>query len=219
MNKFEQITPVSQTTATPAYSDKQFLHTSQVAITLPLAQATINAVMGMALTALVLYLMDAIDYVKPVLGVGCLVWATTWLYLQRRWLNLTTLETHLKMDINRDGVIGAKPEKKETIIWVNEQKDNSHFSSERKSLPINDDELIMLADGLINRGRPFSRREWTPKAKGFSDDDWRKLQSACLIFKIVEPIGAGFVLTRAGRATMKHYASLSPTPVVGEVVE
>jgi hypothetical protein len=215
MNKFQQTMPV-EPTATTAYSDKQFLHKVESAVILPLWQSSITAVMSMVLTGIVLYLMDAIDFIKPMLVVGCLTWVFTWLFLQRRWLNLTTLETHMHMDINRDGLIGKKPEKKETVIWVNEQRDNS-FSSERKSLPIDDDDLVMLADGLIHRGRKFSRREWTPKKNGFSDDDWRALQADCLKFRLVEQVGAGFELTRAGKAMMKHYAALSPTPVMDEV--
>lgn len=216
-NKFQQTGPVVQPVPTPAYSDKQFLHKVESAVILPLWQAVITSIFGMLGAGVVLYLFDAIDYVKPILVTGAVVLVLTWLYLQRRWLNLTMLETHLRMDINGDGVVGKKTEKKETVVWINEQKDNTHFSSDRKSLPIDDEELVMLADGLINRGRRFSRREWTPKEKGFSDTDWRALQADCIKFHLVEKVGTNFELTRAGRALMKHYATLSPTPVMDEV--
>jgi hypothetical protein len=218
MNKFTQSTSqVQAPQPPPAYSDRQFLHTSSVGVSLPLAQATVTAGMVMLGTLAVLYLFDAIDLFKLPIFLGIFTWIATWLYLQRRWLKLTSLEQILQVDINGDGRIGEKPKPAETVIRLDESKENGHYQSFTYRLKISESDLIMLADGLINRNRPLSRREWTPKAKGFSDDEYRDLQSDLLKFGLAEQQGAGFGLTRPGRAMMKHYASLSPTPIVGIV--
>jgi hypothetical protein len=215
MNKFQQTTPptapVSHTQTNQPYSDRSFLHTYLAGALLPLVQATITAFMAGIGTLALLYMVDAIDYIKPILIVFALVWVLTWLYLQRRWVNLTALENMLKLDINGDGQIGKPVEKVETVIRLEEVKDNGHFQSHTYKLPITDDQLIRLADGLLHRGRTWARREWTPKANGFSDDEWRELQSAMLRFQLLEPMGAGFRLTRPGAAMIRYYASLSPT--------
>lgn len=216
MKQFQQTEHVAQ--PTPSYSDRQFLHTYQSAAWLPLVQSTVNALMGAALTGVVLYLFGTsiYDYPKPMLLVGVVTWAGSWLYLQRRWFGLTALESRLRVDLNGDGVVGKpqKAEREPTVIRIQEVKDNGHFQEKRASLPVTEDELILFANGLIHRGKPISRRAWTPKANGFSDDDYRAFQAAMIKFGIIEQVGAGFELTRAGMSVMKYYASLSPTPVV-----
>lgn len=214
MNNFtkttEQQTP---TIPPPTYADRQFMHTFLVGAFLPLLQAMITAIMVGVGALVILSQFNLIDPLKPTLIASALTMVLTWLYLQRRWLNLTALEKMLNLDINRDGQIGEKPKKKETVIWINDES-NGAVSSVRAKLSIGDDDLIFLADGLVNRHRPFSRREWIPKANGFSRDEWDDIQSDCLKFKIVEVKGAGFELTKAGKAVMRYYASLSPTPLV-----
>lgn len=219
MNKFTQTTsqPQAQPPA-PLYSDRQFLHTYMAGALLPLVQAVITGVLMMLAASVVLYMLNVLDWAKYAVILGVVTLVVVWLYMQRRWINLTTLEQAFRIDFNGDGQIG-KPEKKETVIRLEEVKDNSHFQSHTYRLPISDEQLIMLADGLINRGRPLSRREWTPKENGFSDDEYRELQSAMVKFQLIEAHGAGIRLTRPGSALMRYYASLSPTPLVEVVGE
>lgn len=219
MKSYRQQTEHVQPPPPASYSDRQFLHTYQSAAWVPLVQSTVNALMGSVLTGVALYLfgVSLYDYPKPMLLVFALTWAGSWLYLQRRWFNLTALESRLRMDLNGDGAIGKptpKSEKEPTVIRIQEVKGNGHFQEKRASLPVTEEELILFADGVIHRGRPISRRAWTPKRNGFSDDEYRTFQAAMIRFGIIEQVGAGFELTRAGVSVMKYYASLSPTPVV-----
>jgi hypothetical protein len=215
MNRFQQATPQPQAQPRePAYSDRQFLHTYLAGALLPFLQASITAIMVGVLTVIVLYKLRAIDIIEPTLIIMALSWAGTWLFLQRRWLTLTALERALQIDLNKDGHIGQALQKKETTVWIRDVTDQGHLSSNRVALPIDEDDLIFFADGVINRGRPISRREWTPKANGFSDDEYSEFQSALLKYPIIQPWGSGFDMTRPGRALMKHYSSLSPTPLV-----
>lgn len=212
--KYKQMEPAIPQQPQPSYSDRSFLHSWVAGAGLPLAQAGITAVMIMIFTTAMLYMFDAIDYLKPIIITGALTFVGTWIILQRRWLRLTSLEQFLRIDINGDGKIGNKEPKPETVIRIDEVKANGHYQSMTYRLKISDEDLVMLADGLINRGRPLSRREWTPKTKGFSDDVYRDLQSDLLKFGLAEPQGTGFGLTRPGQAMMKYYARLSPTPVI-----
>ena len=214
MNRFQQTTPPPTQPVNPSYSDRQFLHTFLAGALLPFVQASITAIVAGVSTFILLYFVNAIDLLKPALIVATITWAATWLILQRRWLNLTALERALQLDINKDGHIGKPPPKRETVVWINDVTVQGHVSANRRALPIEHDERVFFADGLINRGRPCSRREWTPKARGFSDDEYRELQSALLKFQIIEPQGSGFELTKAGKALMKYWASLSTTPIM-----
>jgi hypothetical protein len=212
MNKYQQVIPQPVQQAPPSYSERQFLHTYLAGAFLPFLQASITAIMAGVLTVIVCLKLRAVDILEPTLMVMAVVWAGAWLFLQRRWLNLTALERALNWDLNRDGYIGQAPApKSETVIRLDDVKENGHFQSFTYKFPVSEEQLIILADGVINRGRPLSRREWTPKVNGFSDDEYRDLQSTMLKHGLLEPRGTGFDLTRPGRAMMRYYARLSPT--------
>ncbi len=222
MNKFQQTDQVVQPVPTPAYSDKQFLHKVESAVILPLWQAVITSILGMLGAGVVLYLFDAIDYVKPILVTGAVVLVLTWLYLQRRWLNLTMLETHLRMDINGDGAIGAKRDDapRSIRVQVDTLEANGHIhQSQMFSLPCDENELEQIAVAYRN-GVPFSEKEWTGKGKPFSVSRFREIRTEMLKRGMMAPASAkserqGFVFTKAGLAILNHYAS-SPTPPVDE---
>src|SRR3970282_3014401 len=100
MNKFQQTTPPIQQPSAPNYADRPFLHTFLAGALLPLVQSTITAVMAGIGTLTALYLFGAIDLLKPSLIITGIVWVLTWLYLQRRWLNLTSFDSFLVVDLN-----------------------------------------------------------------------------------------------------------------------
>lgn len=222
MNKFQQVEQQVVQPTPAQYSDRQFLHKVDAAVILPLWQSSITAFMSMVLTAIVLYLMDAIDYIKPVLVMGCLTWVFTWLFLQRRWLNLTMLETHLRMDINGDGAIGKKQDEaaKSIRVQVDNLESNGHIhQSQMFSLPCDETELEQIAQAYRN-GVPFSEKEWTGKGKLFSVSRFREVRNEMLKRGMMAPASAkserqGFIFTKAGQAILNHYAP-SPTPQVDE---
>src|SRR3972149_595670 len=107
MNKFQQSTPPIQQPSAPSYADRQFLHTFLAGALLPLVQSTITAVMAGIGTLTALYLFGAIDLLKPSLIITGIVWVFTWLYLQRRWLNLTSFESFMGVDLNSSANIGT----------------------------------------------------------------------------------------------------------------
>jgi hypothetical protein len=207
-------------TPRPAYSDRQFLHTYQSAAFVPLTQSTINAVMVMILTGVVLYLFDAIDYVKPMLVAGALMWVGSWLYFQRRWLNLTELESRLQIDLNNDGFVGDPQEVKQVRVQIDKLENNGHIrSAQMFTLPCSDVELEDIAQG-VKRGIPFSEKEWTGKDNPFSVNRFREIRSEMIKRGMLVPASAksdkqGYVFTRAGQAVLDHYVP-SPTPLDDE---
>jgi hypothetical protein len=218
MDKFTQITSAPrEPPIRPAYSDRQFLHTYLAGALLPLVQATITAVMVMVATVALLYSFDALELVKPAVVLGLLTWVGTWLYLQRRWLSLTSLERVLNFDINGDGRIGRPEPKPETVIRVDKVKSNGHFQQMKYTFSISDDQLLEFARGMLT-GKPISRRRWAGPDKPFSDGEYRTFQSELIKWQLIEPGGNGFILTEEGEEFFENYVEQhgppSPTPDV-----
>ena len=218
MDKFTQITSSPrEPPMQPAYSDRQFLHTYLAGAMLPLVQATITAVMVMLVTVALLYSFDAIDLVKPAVVLGLLSWIGTWLYLQRRWLSLTSLERALRIDIDGDGRIGKPEPKPETVVRVDRITQDRHFQQSRYTFSISDEQLLEFARGMVT-GKPISRRRWAGPDKTFSDGEYRTFQSELIKWQLIESGGNGFVLTEEGEEFFESYVEqhgpLSPTPDV-----
>jgi hypothetical protein len=192
-----------------SYNDRQFLHTYLAGAFLPLIQSSITAMMVSIVTSTILYLFDAIDILKPSLVAGVFVWVAMWIYLQRRWLNLTMLERALNLDLNKDGSVGELiPARPETVIRIDEVKSNGHFQSSTYRLPVKDDVLTALAHGLLS-GRPLSEREWTGAGKLFSSAQWRRLIQVMLTRDLARYVSdrdprQGVELTERGWAMMEQ---------------
>lgn len=217
MNKFNQTTPPVAPTPQTNYADRQFLHTFLVGAFLPLVQATITAVMAFIGTLTLLYLVNAIDLLKPALIVAAVTWVLTWLYLQRRWLNLTSFERMTGIDLNGDGQIGTPKKPAEPlVIRLDEWGANGHFRSRTMNLDVTREQLAALARGLMD-GVPFTERKWTGAGKPFSSGQFRKLRSDWLKQNLLELVSdkdgrQGFDFTDEGWAMLEKLAS----PQMGE---
>jgi len=220
MTKFnQQTTPPVHQTPQQTYADRQFLHTFLAGALLPLVQASITAVMAGIGTLTLLYLVNAIDLLKPVLIVASVVWVLTWLYLQRRWLNLTSLEMLTGSDLNNDHVIGepVKSVPQVVRIQIDQVEANGHIRQMKfMDLPISQNELSVLANGLLN-GAPFSEREWTEIRRVFSSKEFRRLRSEMLKHDLLELRSdkdhrVGFDLTETGWALMRKFGSSQTSP-------
>ena len=218
MNKFQNLTDKANIPAAPNYADRQYLHTFLVGAMLPLVQAVITAVMAGIGTLTVLLLFDAMDVWKPALVVSAITCVLTWLYLQRRWLTLTSLEKLTGLDLNNDKQIG-EPVKAPQVVRI--QVDRLEHGHIRQmilgDLPVSKENLRILANGLL-MGRPFSEREWTGTGKPFSsgaDGTFRPLRSAMLKHELLEMRSGkdnrvGFDLTDSGWALMEKFGDLLP---------
>ena len=216
MNKYSQTTPQVQPPQPPAYSDRQFLHTYIAGAMLPLVQASITAAMVMLGAIALLTYFGAIELVKPAFVVGVLTWVVTWLYLQRRWLNLTALERALNWDINGDGRIGREP-KPETVIRIDKINAHRSFEQRRYTFSISDEQLLEFARGMVE-GKPISRRRWAGPDNTFSDGEYRKFQSELIKWQLIESGNNGFILTEDGEdffaSYVEQHSPPSPTPDV-----
>lgn len=222
MNKrFEQSTPQLQPPPAPAYSDRQFLHTFIAGALLPLVQSTITAIMAGVATLLILYLMNAIDYIKPILVVSGVTWFGSWIYLERRWLTLTT-ERVLQVDLTGDGEIGEPEPPSITRIQIDELTGQGHIrQSQFFDLPVSEEKLKPLSRGIL-AGRPFSEREWAGAGKLMSSHEFRTLRSEMIkrgLLRMANDKDArqGYTLTDKGRALMERFAD-APSPIEGEEI-
>jgi len=210
--KYQNTTPPVQTASQPAYSERQFLHTYQAGVGLPLAQAFVTALLiGLIVFVVAILVFDALDPFTPagIAGIGVLV--AGWLFAQRRWLTLTEIEKALNRDLNNDKVIG---EPKTVRVQVTEIKDNGHIHIDSIfDLPY-PDKLPTFAQGVLN-GLPITEKEWSPLKDGklFSLGQIRNLLTVMKIKKLLTVTKQGHQLTRSGKAVMKQLAaSPSPTP-------
>ena len=224
MNKFNQTTPPIIQPQQPTYSDRQFLHTFLAGALLPLVQATITAVMAFIGTLTLLYLFDVVDLLKPALITASIVWVLTWLYLQRRWLTLTSFERMTGIDIDGDGQIGKPVKEPEVVrIQIDEVTADGHIRQNRfANLPISNDKLTVIARGLLG-GRSFSEREWSGAGKILSSNEFRTLRTEMIKRGLLEVANdkdqrQGYVLTRTGRAVMTKFSQI-PAPARQEEVK
>lgn len=223
MNKFRQDVPTVQAAASDkGYSEKQFLHSFIAGAVLPLVQALITAILLAVLWyACAVIFFDAMDALKISGGVFIVALVVCWLSLQKRWLSLTSIETLLNVDLNKDKVIG-KVEPVRVRVELQEVKDNGHYQVEIVDLPGSPEKLRTFSQGLM-AGTPASEKYWTGSGKLFSTMEFRTLKNEMVRRGLMAYVSAkdprqGHELTKAGRAVARRLASLSPT-VEGEVLE
>jgi len=192
------------------YSDRQFLHTQTAGVVVPLQQAFITSGL-LALAVLILSLVfgwrEGWKAALAVFGVMPLV---AWLYLQRRWLVLTT-EKILQHDFDGGGIgkspTGPNMEARVVKVQVNHIKEGGHLQVDLISLPCTDTQLRALADGLL-KGVPFTEGAWKGQGKPFSEAEFRvlrtvMLQRGLLKMRSDKDQRQGFELTEEGRAVME----------------
>lgn len=219
MNKFQNVTDKPSAPPAPAtYADRQFLHTFLAGALLPLVQAVITAVMVGLGTMTLLLLFDAVDVVKPTLVVAAIACVLSWLYLQRRWLTLTSLELLTGLDLNNDKQIGEPVKASPVVrIQIDQLTNNGHIQQTKMfDLPISEEKLRVLANGLLN-GVPFSEREWTTVRRLLSSQGFRDLRSQMLRRGLLEVKSdkdhrVGFHLTEHGWAVMRQFNPSHLTP-------
>lgn len=203
------------------HSERAYLHTMIAGAFLPFFQSLmLGLVVTIAVWLIAALVFDVLDPHKPAILCGVLAWATMLWRLLRHWINLTTIENFIGVDLNRDGVIGDddQPEAEEEapqVIRVQLVKDNGHVS-DMIDLPASRDQLSALANGLHN-GLPFSEKFWTGKGKPFSTNQFRNLRDVMMKRELAEYVNdedprAGIRLTEAGAAVLETFRPHSPTP-------
>jgi hypothetical protein len=201
--------------AQPTYSDRQFLHTQTAAVIVPLMQSAVTGAIVFIVTLVIAFKVDAMDLFSWPLILSVLAFGATWLWLQRRWLNLTNLEAVLGRDLNGDHIIGEKKQVTAPTVIRIENIEKGHYRSRDIRLSADDDQLHQLANGF-SYGRPFTEREWTGAGKPFSSAGFRALRSEMLKYGLIEQASdadprRGFKLTTDGEEWRKRYALPSPT--------
>ena len=153
---------------------------------------------------------------------GALAWGFTWWQLVTHWFSLTKLEEVTGLDLNRDGVIG-EPEEGWTPsapttednprviqVHLNEVKEGGHWQQVRFELHATDEQMMMLAEGLLELERPFTVREWCGAGRPFSGEQFARLraemlQNELLVLASEKDPRRGYVLTKAGMALLTDF--------------
>lgn len=205
------------------HSERAYLHTMIAGAFLPFFQSLmLGLVVTIATWLIAALVFDVIDPHKPAILCGVLAWATMLWRLLRHWINLTTIERVIGVDLNRDGVIGDddQPEAEEEapqVLRVQLIKENGHIS-DTFDLPGGEQAFRILSKGVVN-GLPISERQWTPKKNGkpYGSDTWRKLcdvMRARELWEYVDPenIEQGMRTTKSGMQFHQRFADLPHSP-------
>jgi len=191
--------------------NKEFLHTYQAGALLQFLQASITAALFFVGAWLIGWLVfDLIDPIKPAVVLAVLAWIVTWLIGLLRWNSLATIERTLNVDLNRDGQIGNAQEPEMIRIQVNKVNGDGHFQQSQMDLPISREQLVMLANGLLD-GMPFSENKWAGTGKPFSSNEFRRMRAIMIKRGLIELVSdkdprQGFRLTEQGYEVMEYFA-------------
>jgi len=201
--------------------EQAYLHTEKAGAVVPLFQAVITGGL-IGLIALVIVIWQRVqDGLIYALLIWLIVTALTWLILQKHWFTLTTIERLTGFDLDGDGYTGEPyqvqaPPAHTVRVDLRTTTTDGHYQARRADLPIDEATMIELATGLL-AGKPLTEREWAGTGKPLSCDQVRELKrvfKANGILELVNPSAPkqGDKLTKAGVATMRYFANLSPSP-------
>jgi hypothetical protein len=191
---------------------RPYLHTIEAGAKLPLLQSVVWGLVAGTMT-LVIALSNHPRW--P----GCLLWsvavfligfALAWMFYQRHWFRLSSLERLTGLDPNGDGVIGAETRQAQIITRIELVDPGPPWHSQIFDLPATDKQLTALAAG-INAGVPFAEAYWTGRGGPFSVKQFRSLRAELVRRKLLaaanpDAPAQGYALTAAGRAILKHYS-------------
>lgn len=122
------------------------------------------------------------------------------------------LETITHKDWNGDGQIGN--EQPPAVVEVRLTSEDGS-QQQRAWLPASEEELHILAKGILQSNRPFSEEEWSGRGKPFSQGGIEKLRDEFIrrgwAFWInPDEHRAGVQFTEAGRAVLRQFARDAP---------
>lgn len=192
---------------------QSYLHTHAAGAFVPLVQSSITGALAMLLVGAGVIKFRVADGWFWVLIAWVSITTVAWLVLQRHWFALTMVGLEAVIDTgNGDDVIGFEQTARHKIIVDVKDTKDGRYEMQSAYLPVSEDEMIELACALL-RGQSFSEKGWTGTGKMFSVDQFRNMRIEMLKRGILAPASSkdarqGYVLTRAGRAVMEHFAAL-----------
>ena len=200
--------------------DNSYLHTISAGVVLPLMQALVTGGIIGLVAMLVCRKYEMADWGYWSALCGVLVTLGYWLMAQTIWRRLVRMvEMAWQRDIDGDGYVG-EPEPAPSVRVEVTERDNGGFSNTQiATLPFAD-RIPLLAQGLLS-GVPFSDRRWAGDGRLFTDGELTQVRMELLGRGLIElkvPTAPkqGYVLTRAGRAVMRHFAKQTPALPAGE---
>jgi hypothetical protein len=195
---------------------RQHLHTMEAGAWLPFAMATLTGLIFGVVSLALASLWRARHPWNWGISVSVIAMGFTWLQLIRHWFSLTALEEVTGLDLNRDGVVG-EPEKQAfednprvIKVHLDETKQDGHWQQTRFELHATDDQMRLLAEGMLELERPFTVREWCGAGRPFSGEEFARLRSEMIRNGLIEQASEkdprrGYLLTKAGTALLADY--------------
>lgn len=187
-----------------------------------LALALLAFVSGVFAALALGLLAHALEHKAP-LEIALIAWsvtqALTWIILLFRWSKLLyVIERSLGLDINRDGYTGEPYQEPERYtpepvrIELVEQTTGGGRQTSLIDLPVSQEQLIALADGLLS-GSSFSESSWCGSGAPFSKSEFIRLRDEMLKRNLLtwrnpRAPAVGLMLTPGGKACMRYLSSV-----------
>lgn len=195
---------------------REYLHTTTAGVKVPLLQAVTLGGTVFLFVLVIGIVFWWIDPLKPAViaggsvGLGWLVWAL-W-----RWSNLTKPDqpTVQVRSVDHD----ENPSTPRIVrVQLDKVMENGHIHQTKMfDLPATEEQLSILAAGLLEGGRPFSEAEWCGAGKPFSLNEFRALRGEMIRRGLLglrngKDARQGYALTEDGQAVMEQFLAPSPT--------
>lgn len=194
----------------PVMGERQFLHTRTAGFDLLLLQSVATAlIVGLVVWAVGLA-AGWLDAWKPALVGGMLGLGGWWMFSLRRWTRLTD-----------GGMDGGKPRPDEydgedagtpRVVRIQIDKvtaEGGYQQYKMYDLPATEEQMGRLAEGL-ERGLPFTEREWAGAGRPFSSAEFRELRGELIKRELIrlrseKDPRQGFELTEEGRQVFGEF--------------
>ena len=184
MNKLYQVMD-QPAAAMPTDDNRQFLHTSQAGVVVPLLQSVVIGLM-----VFVFVLMIGWNWLDPwkVSALAGMAASIGWfIFSMKRWTELTRPMIRIS-SVDDDN----NPATQNVIrVQLDRVTDTGHYQQTSIfDLPQGVTEQMMadLANGILNMHRPFTEGEWCGTGKTFSMPKFRQLRTLLENRKLTEPV-------------------------------
>lgn len=192
--------------------NKQYLHTYQTGLLLPLAQSSITGLIASTILSMIAWWVGE-QFGEVNLSDMLYLWAitaliitfVTWAFMLWRWHILTgPFERILQRDLNGDGVIGDPSPPQPYRLWIRENPQ----TQTQMILPCTQDQVTTMAQ-LVTNGVPFTEANFTGRNRPFSQNQFREIRialvkSGMIVQRNSKTEKQGFDWTERGLAWIDH---------------
>ena len=214
MNHYQKAVEVP--TITPAREERGYLHTARAGVAVPFSQSVITAFIVTAVFAALFFAFGWRRMEKVTLLIFVIALAFDWYVHRRHWFGLTKPDQP-QVQIRSVDHDENPSTPKIVRVQIDKVTENGHVQQTKMfNLPATEEQLSILAAGLLDFAKPFSEAEWCGAGKPFSLNEFRALRGEMIRRNLLglrngKDARQGYTLTEDGQAVMEQFLPPSPT--------